>query len=955
MIRLYTFGALDLRNGDNASYAELVRQHKRIALLAYLAIEHRGRFCRRDTLLGVFWPELDTSSARNALSQALHFIRRIVGSDIVISRGHEEVGVDAACLACDAVEFRALLDAGQLESALGLYTGDLLPGLFLPDAPEFERWLETERTALRALAMSAAWKLSDAAERTNRLRAAIDWAQRARSLAPSDETGFRRLINLLDRAGNRAIAIAEYDAFVEHLSAELELEPSPETRALIDRIRARAGPRAVSVSRDSSEHILVGRITGETSGDGSDAPRGLPLPSGPISRFAVGTSLVAAMIIVAIALLADRSRGGAADLPRPRAVAVLPFTVRGDARYHYLGAGVADLLSAQLADGGTIRSADTHAVLGLATKASDSAVRPDRARDIAHRVGADGFVLGSLVEIAGRIQLDASLYDLHGNVLARAHAGPVDEHDVFNLVDDLAGRLFAERPGPRGSDLVRVAEATTSSLVALTAFLEGESDFRVGRYVESVAAFQRAVAADSSFAIAYYRLGIAHIWAGGDALAPMIAAQRFARRLPRHQRQLVDAGIAWLHGENTNAEHAYRAIVARYPDDVEARNQLVEILFHTNAARGRDPIEAVDACHHVLQLDPENANAVWHLALLSAQNRPAFDSLTRRALALGPDAHHSLDIRSLRAYLIGDSVERARMARELATMNDPAFTEVVALRAAVFGAEPMIARDIMATAVFDRDAASRAEGAQRRARYDAAAGRIAEARRDIAEIRALHFGTYAMERATLDLLPYATPSRDELLAAERDLAAWDAGSDHSRPYVSVEREYYDALRLHFLVRLGARLGDAAGTQQHLGEFARLSRGNRASMIDALAQSARAFVLAERGEPSAALIEIDSAYREVWYPWAGESAPQAQAADRFLRAELLEQLGRDDEALRWYASADRNSLDDVGYLAISHIRRAAIYDRQGKLERAVVERHAAARVWRVADPMLVSSR
>src|SRR4051812_34943537 len=117
MIRFQTLGSLDLRNGDLASYAELTGQHKRIALLAYLSIEYAGRFCRRDTLLGVFWPELETSAARNALSQALHQLRRVLGAGVIVSRGQEEVGVDASRLVCDAAEFRALANAGDHDRA----------------------------------------------------------------------------------------------------------------------------------------------------------------------------------------------------------------------------------------------------------------------------------------------------------------------------------------------------------------------------------------------------------------------------------------------------------------------------------------------------------------------------------------------------------------------------------------------------------------------------------------------------------------------------------------------------------------------------------------------------------------------------------------------------------------------------------------------------------------------
>src|SRR2546427_4893642 len=51
------------------------------------------RLHRRDTLLGLFWPELDQDHARAALRQALHGLRQGLGGDVLTSRGDEEVGI----------------------------------------------------------------------------------------------------------------------------------------------------------------------------------------------------------------------------------------------------------------------------------------------------------------------------------------------------------------------------------------------------------------------------------------------------------------------------------------------------------------------------------------------------------------------------------------------------------------------------------------------------------------------------------------------------------------------------------------------------------------------------------------------------------------------------------------------------------------------------------------------
>ena len=158
MIRLSTLGVLDLQGAEGQELRTVLAQPKRAALLAYLAIALPRGLHRRDPLLALFWPEYDAERARNALSQEIHFLRRSLGDAVFVRPSGEEIGLDRTAFWCDAVAFEAALDAGKVAEALALYRGDLLDGFFISDAPEFERWLETERERLRLhyLAMSTA-------------------------------------------------------------------------------------------------------------------------------------------------------------------------------------------------------------------------------------------------------------------------------------------------------------------------------------------------------------------------------------------------------------------------------------------------------------------------------------------------------------------------------------------------------------------------------------------------------------------------------------------------------------------------------------------------------------------------------------------------------------------------------------------------------------------------------
>src|SRR5690606_11564561 len=148
-----------------------------LALLAFLAAARPRGAHRRDTLTAMFWGESDESSARKSLSQALYFLRQHVHPDLFAGRFAEEVQLKPGGVWCDVVEFAEALDAGRTAEALALYNGELMPGFHISDAPEWEKWLDTERDRLRNRAAEAAWALAGSEEQAGHAGAAAHWAR----------------------------------------------------------------------------------------------------------------------------------------------------------------------------------------------------------------------------------------------------------------------------------------------------------------------------------------------------------------------------------------------------------------------------------------------------------------------------------------------------------------------------------------------------------------------------------------------------------------------------------------------------------------------------------------------------------------------------------------------------------------------------------------------------------
>lgn len=285
-VRFDALGRIGLQAAtpDEAATAHAVLvQPKRLALLAWIALRRAGGYARRDELLGVFWPESDERRARASLRQALKFLRQHLGSDVIVNRGDGEVGIDGTVMTCDALDFLDALERTDDHGAVERYGGDLLPGFLLDGVPAFDRWLYGERQRLRTLAIAAALRVADRAEQERDPARAADRVAWALRLEPTDETVARRLMYLHARSGNRAAAIATFDALADRLLHEFELEPSAETVELAESLRepesdsrTASGDAAASVVRAlSPQRVLVLELENRTGDARFDLVGGL--------------------------------------------------------------------------------------------------------------------------------------------------------------------------------------------------------------------------------------------------------------------------------------------------------------------------------------------------------------------------------------------------------------------------------------------------------------------------------------------------------------------------------------------------------------------------------------------------------------------------------------------------------------------------------------------------------
>lgn len=238
MIRFLVFGTLDLQVDAGVDTRALLAQSKHIALLGCLAIGNGGLH-RREKLAAMLWPELDDARSRNALSKAVHNIRRTLGDDVLVLRGNDSVGINTERIWCDAAAFDRAIEKGEREEALEWYRrGEVLDGFSVDGSVAFEHWLDSVRLRVRMAAVKAAAGLASEAENAEDLAASVRWSRVASEMSPHDETVLRQLLVRLVQSGDRAGALSAYREFAERLNRELDAEPSQETSALAESLRA---------------------------------------------------------------------------------------------------------------------------------------------------------------------------------------------------------------------------------------------------------------------------------------------------------------------------------------------------------------------------------------------------------------------------------------------------------------------------------------------------------------------------------------------------------------------------------------------------------------------------------------------------------------------------------------------------------------------------------------------
>ncbi len=598
-------------------------QARRVALLALLATA-RTRAVTREKLIAYLWPEADAERGRRLLSESLYVLRKALGAGALVSEG-DSIRLDPEFVSCDVPEFEAAVERGDLESAISVYAGAFLDGFFVKDAPEFERWVESERRRLADCYAKALEQLAEGAEAAQDQPGAVGWWQRLLAHDPYNSRYALRLMQVLAAAGDPANAIQQAEEHASLLERELGVGAPEDILAYAEQLRRERLP--------AHGEVGLARVQGVPATALPEVRGAAPVSVGTHRKvrrrlWVTFLAVVAAVAVVTIWPYGPRP----AEHNAPPGIAVLPFTVHGEGLDMWRE-GMVVLLSTDMNGVGGLRTIDSRTLLARWREQVPETGEADRATalEVAQAAGARYALLGSAVAIGQEVRLSADIYDTEGG----AQMGTVQvegSHDsVLGLVDRLAVQSLGVVLGQEASELPQLdlAGVTTASIPALTAWVEAEALFRRGDYEAAVAAYERAVAADSTFALAFYGLGNAYGFSGGEGsdrsdryVEALEQAMRFVDRLPAREAALVRAVHAWQQWALQEAEELLQRLLRNYPDYAEGWFILGEVYWHDGP---NFPVSLEDAqrCFtRAVELNPEFAPYRVHLIDMAFVDNP---------------------------------------------------------------------------------------------------------------------------------------------------------------------------------------------------------------------------------------------------------------------------------------------------------------------------------------------
>lgn len=239
-IQVFTLGRFGLVINGKPFKSLKKTQKKPLEMLKVLSSFGEGQEVSKAKLSDILWPDADGDKAQRSFDTTLHRLRQLLGHDKAIILREGRLGFDLRYCWVDSIAFERILKQAEdyaekedkkstiqsLQKAVALYKGPFLGG------ESDEPWAISYNERLRSKFLRAIEMLGNYLEEEGDLNRAVDCFQKAIEVDDMAEVFYQRLMICLKKLGRRSAAISTYKRCKKTLSANLGLEPSPETKAI---------------------------------------------------------------------------------------------------------------------------------------------------------------------------------------------------------------------------------------------------------------------------------------------------------------------------------------------------------------------------------------------------------------------------------------------------------------------------------------------------------------------------------------------------------------------------------------------------------------------------------------------------------------------------------------------------------------------------------------------------
>ncbi|MBI1744913.1 tetratricopeptide repeat protein [Candidatus Acetothermia bacterium] len=251
-LRVRLFGRFEAWRNGVPIKPEAWTQSKTQALFKIL-ITQRGQAFTQDQLIEALYPELDPQRAASNVHARLSELRRVL--EPRLKKGSSStfilnVGRQAYCFSQDVAlwldteEFARRVEAGRAAEQVGRWAAalnsyqqalDLYQGDYLPE-DLYEEWASAPRERWRDLSVNALVRLAECRARLGQYSEAIEACKKAIATKPTLESVYRQQMLYQFIVGQSTEALQIYQLCAKILKADLDVEPSAETKKLHEEI-----------------------------------------------------------------------------------------------------------------------------------------------------------------------------------------------------------------------------------------------------------------------------------------------------------------------------------------------------------------------------------------------------------------------------------------------------------------------------------------------------------------------------------------------------------------------------------------------------------------------------------------------------------------------------------------------------------------------------------------------